>query len=64
MINVIHEIKTQSRMFSEPPEPKPSIKDQFELVNDSMQTIVHEMRRLENRMALLRCDIEKAQVGK
>lgn len=64
MINVIQEISQQSRLFSEPPEPKPSIKDQFELVADSVQAIASEVRRLENRLALLRHEVEKAQVGK
>lgn len=51
-------------MFNEPPSLPLTLKDQFELVNDSMQVVVAEMRRLENRMALLRHEVEKAQVGK
>ena len=65
MINPILEIQKQSRLFNEPPQPKTSIRDQFELIEDSLRAVSAEIRRLENRMAILRYEIEKtAEVGK
>ena len=61
---IIDGIKKSSRMFQEPPQPKPSVRDQFELIEDSMGAIVAEMRRLENRIVILRAQIEGTEVGK
>ena len=61
---IIDGIKKSSRMFQEPQQPKPSVRDQFELIEDSMGAIVAEMRRLEHRLILLRNEIEKVTVGK
>ena len=60
MINPILEIQKQSRLFNEPPQPKTSIRDQFELIEDSVTMIAAEMRRLENRIVLLRESISDA----
>ena len=64
LIDVIKEIATCSRMFNEPPQPKPSIRDQFELIEDSIRAVSGELRRLEHRMILLRNQIENVEVGK
>lgn len=63
-INPILEVRKQSRLFNEPLPPKPTVGDQFELIVDSVQAIASEVRRLENRIVVLRAQIEKMEVGK
>jgi hypothetical protein len=67
MINVIQEIKQQSRLFNEPPPPAPTNADLVREMDEAIEmaaTLKFELHRLENRLVLLRSRIEGTEVGK
>lgn len=70
MIDVIEGIRQQSRLFSEPPQPKPtreSIAKELDEVAEALAELQRhneqQLRRIENRVVLIRAKLERTEVG-
>lgn len=62
MTEIIHGVKAQSRLFSEPPPPKQTsvvhdLADAIEIAN----SLTCELRRLENRLVLIQSKLANLQ---